>query len=94
MKLKDLTVSEAAAFVRADAFEEEKQLRLLLDAARSYILSYTGLDEEAAGESEDLALAALVLCSDAYDNRQMSIDRQNVNRTIETILNMHAVNLL
>ena len=43
---------------------------------------------------EDLAIAALVLCQDMYDNRSVYVDKNTTNKVVETILGMHCVNLL
>lgn len=43
---------------------------------------------------EDFYIVFMILCQDMYDNRSMYIDKNNLNRTVETILGMHCVNLL
>ena len=43
---------------------------------------------------EDLTLAYLVLCQDLYDQRTAQTDTAAVNRTLDTILGMHARNLV
>lgn len=73
---------------------ERAYLSTLLTAARSYVRSYTGLSDTDIDLHEDLAVAVLVLISDMYDNRQNYVDKSNVNRVVDTILNMHAANLL
>ena len=55
---------------------------------------YTGLNEAAIDTHEDITIAVLVLVSDMYDNRQMTVDKNNVNRVVDTILGMYCVNLL
>nr|DAW46100.1 MAG TPA: head tail connector [Caudoviricetes sp.] len=66
----------------------------MLAAAREYVLSYTGLTAENADQYESLAIAAMVLCADMYDNRDMTVDKANVNRTAQSILDMHSINLV
>ena len=41
-----------------------------------------------------ITIALLVLVGDMYDNRQMYVDKANINRTADTILGMHSVNLI
>jgi len=36
----------------------------------------------------------MILCQDMYDNRSMYVDKNNLNKVVETILGMHSVNLL
>ena len=75
--------------------EEDRQyLEILLPAAMDYVKGYTGLDEAAIDTHEDITIAVLVLVSDMYDNRQMTVDKNNVNRVVDTILGMYCVNLL
>ena len=63
-------------------------------AAIAYCTGYTGLTEKGLDEHEDISIAVLVLISDMWDNRSMTVDRSNINRTINDILGMHSVNLL
>ena len=41
----------------------------------------------------DITVAVLVLLTDMYDNRQYSVDKKDVNRTVENILSRYAFNL-
>ena len=43
---------------------------------------------------EDISIAILTLIADMYDNRAMTVDKKEVNRTAEIILSMHSKNLL
>lgn len=49
----------------------------------------TGLDAY-----EDFWIVVMVLCQDMYDNRTLSVDNENLNQTVKTILDMHSKNLL
>ena len=62
--------------------------------AKSYIMSYTGLDEAEMDRHEEISIAILVLCSDLYDNRQTAVESDKVNRTVRSILDLHSANLL
>ena len=73
---------------------ELRYLDALKTAAISYVTGYTGLCESELDSYEDITIAALVLISDMYDNRQMYVDKNYSNRVIETILNMHRINLV
>ena len=72
--------------------------KVLLEAERvasiEYVKTYTGLNDTQMDEHEDLSIAVLCLISDMYDNRQMYVDKSNVNRVVDTILSMHSVNLI
>jgi hypothetical protein len=64
----------------------------MLAAANAYLRSYTGLSDDEIDGHAEFVIAVYVLVQDMYDNRVMNVDKNNVNRTVETILNMHRVN--
>lgn len=94
MKLSELTWQNVANFARLPDEPEGLTPAAMLAAAREYVLSYTGLTAENADQYESLAIAAMVLCADMYDNRDMTVDGANVNRTAQSILDMHSINLV
>ena len=66
-----------------------------MEAAKSYVMSYTGLTEAEVDTYPDIVPAVCCLAGDFYTNRDMTpAVKGNSNRTIESILNMHSVNLL
>ena len=79
------------AYVDAD---EIASIGLMRDAALSYVLERCSIDAKYADAHPDIAIAVLVLVRDMYDNRQMHVDKANVNRTVESILSLHDFNLL
>ena len=42
----------------------------------------------------DFVIAVYILVQDMYDNRSLYVDKNSMNRVVETILNMHSTNLL
>jgi uncharacterized phage protein (predicted DNA packaging) len=74
--------------------EENTLLETLFAAAKAYIRSYTGLDDENIDLHEDIVIVVYVLVQDMFDNRALYVDRSYTNRTVETILGMHRVDLL
>lgn len=53
-------------------------------------ISYTyGLDA-----FEEFWIVVMILCQDMYDNRIFSVDSENVNVVVSSILDMHRTNLL
>lgn len=98
MKVSEITLDDVCRQIRAEPSflppGEEKHLETLKTAAVEYVKSYTGLDNAAIDTHEDITIAVLVLISDMYDNRQMTVDKNNVNRVVDTILGMYCVNLL
>lgn len=98
MKASEITLNDICRQIRAaEAYltEDDRQhLAILQKAAVEYVKGYTGLDDAAIDTHEDITIAVLVLISDMYDNRQMTVDKGNVNRVVDTILGMYCINLL
>lgn len=93
MKVSEVMPADLAEFLRLDECQEDEMQRIL-DSAKDYIRDYTGLTDEEIDTHADFPTALLVLCQDMYDNRAMYVEKSNVNRVVESILNMHRVNLL
>ena len=43
---------------------------------------------------EDFVIVVYILAQDMYDNRTLYIEKNNLNKVVDTILGMHSVNLL
>ena len=95
-KVSEVTAADLAEYLRVGEVtpSEEGFLSTIIGAAKSYMCKYTGLDAEQLDESRDLVIALLVLCQDMYDNRALYVDSANVNMAVQSILDMHSVNLL
>ena len=97
-KVSEITIDDVARYIRVDDYEES-EIETYLNIAKSYISSYTGIpvanDEgESLDDFPDFVIVAYILCQDMYDNRTMYVDKNNINRTVQTILDMHARNYL
>lgn len=93
-RVSEITTKDIADFIRLDEVgsAEETQLNTFLDVAKDYIKNYTGLTD--LDEYADLVIVVYILCQDMYDNRSMYVDKSNLNKTVQTILDMHTrVNL-
>lgn len=88
-KVSEITTKDIADFIRlgevSDA--EEKQLQKFLEIAKDYVTNYTALED--LDEYADFVIAVLILCQDMYDNRSLYIDKNNPNKVVQTILDMH-----
>jgi hypothetical protein len=93
-KVSDITVDLVAEYIRLDGMDatEERQLSTFLSVAKDYIKNYTGLDD--LDEYTDLVFVVYILCQDMYDNRVMYVEGSNINKTVQTILDMHTRNNL
>ena len=96
MTFSELDESTVADYLRLDD-DSDELLEGILQAAKSYVVNYTGLDAEALDQLPDIPIAVMVLTQDMYDNRAYqagSVQIGNVNKVVASILEMHRVNLV
>ena len=93
-KVSEIATKDVADFIHLEevSADDEKQLSTFLTVAKDYIKNYTGLDD--LDEYADLVHVVYILCQDMYDNRVMYIDKGNINKVVQTILDMHTRNNL
>lgn len=102
MTVSELEYTDIVNYLHIDAEDvttaEQAMIEGYLEAAKNFTASYTGLTEGELDDHPDLAVAVLCVAADMYTNRDMMTggtkSSVNVNRTVETILNMYAVNLV
>jgi hypothetical protein len=92
MKVSQVTPEIVSEYLRADV--SDPMIAIILPAAKAYVLNYTGIATDVIDNYEDITIALMVLCSDMYDNRQMTVEKSNVNKVVQSILDMHCLNLL
>ena len=92
-KVSEITTKEIADYIRLDDYEES-EISTYLNIAKSYISSYTGIPVEKLDEYADFIIVVYVLCQDMYDNRTMYVESGNLNKVVQTILDMHTMNNL
>ena len=94
-KVSEITAERIANYIRLDDYDDV-ELETYLNIAKNYISNYTGIPE--TGEEEnldtysDFVIVVYVLCQDMYDNRAMYVDSSNINKVVQTILDMHTRN--
>lgn len=95
-KVSDITVDDIVEYLRIAEPSQEELLLLssALTVAKDYIKSYTGLNDEQMDAHCDLITVVYVLCSDMFDNRAYYVDKSNINLIVDSILNLHSINLL
>lgn len=95
MKVSEVSANDIINYLKLiDGDYEENDIELLMDSAKAFIRSYTGLTDEAIDTHEDITIVLFVLCQDFYDNRSYYTEKNNINRVVSTILNMHRTNYL
>ena len=91
-KVSEITTSDVAKYIKVDDYDES-EIGTYLNIAKNYISNYTGIQAEGEGETlddfADFVIVVYVLCQDMYDNRTMYVDSSNVNKVVQTILDMH-----
>ncbi len=95
-KISDVTYSDVADYIHVyDLTDDEiNTLNTLITVAKSYIQQYTGRTETEIDGYSDLVIVLLILIQDMWDNRTLYVDKSNLNNVVESILNLHSVNLL
>jgi hypothetical protein len=95
-KVSEVTSTDLAEYLRVGEVtaSEDGFLKTIIGAATAYMCKYTGLTAAQLDESEDFVVALFVLAQDMYDNRALYVDSSNVNLAVQSILDMHSVNLL
>lgn len=95
-KVSDITVQALADYLRiADPSDDDRiLLAAIIKAVPAYMGKYTGLGAADLDKSPDFVIAALCLAQDMYDNRSIYADTNTPNLTVQSILDMHSVNLL
>jgi hypothetical protein len=93
-KVSDINYQDVAEYCRIDELSQDDIITLnnLIDVAKSFIRSYTGQDD--LDMYNDFVIVVFILVQDMWDNRTMYVDKSNLNKVVDTILGMHAVNLL
>lgn len=105
-KVSKITYLDIANYIRIDATGDDllkNELETYLNIAKNYIVNYTGIPEKSINDLDkietldsysDFIIVVYILCQDMYDNRSMYVDSNNINNTVQTILDMHRRNLL
>ncbi len=95
-KVSDITVSDIQNYLRISELTEadEKYLETIKNVAIDFIKNNTGVDDNTIDQYADFIIVVYVLCQDMYDTRSYYVDGNNVNKVVQTILDMHSRNLL
>lgn len=93
-KVSDITAEDLADYIRLIDYTNDdlQTLNNLLNIATTFIANYTGRTE--LDDYQDFVIVTLILVQDMWDNRTLYVDKDNLNKVVETILGMHSVNLL
>ena len=92
MKVSTITPEDIANYIRLQEVDEadKKLLTALITIAKKFITENTGVKD--LDEYDDFLIVVFILCQDMYDNRTLYVDKNNLNKVVETILGMHSRN--
>ena len=95
-KVSEITADSLKNYLRlSDVSDEDKKyLETIKKVAIDYIKNNTGLNDKDLEQYNDLIIVVYVLCQDMYDTRTYYVDNNNVNKVVQSILDMHSRNLL
>ena len=95
-KVSQITYSDVADYIRLVEVTQDYQVTLnnLIGIAKTFIASYTGHTMAELDDYQDFIIVVFILCQDMWDNRTLYVDKATLSYPVETILNMHSVNLL
>lgn len=92
----EVTKADVIGYMRLEeiSVSDSELLDTILEAAKAYVLQYTGRTEEEADTMPDLTIAVLALSSDMYDKRAFIVTSEVTSKVVENILGSRSVNLL
>ena len=93
-KVSEITAEYLANYLRIYDVDQDvtDELETCLTTAKAFIKSYTGQPDIDA--FPEFVQAALLLCADAYDTRTLYVGKSNVNKAVQSILDLHPNNLV
>lgn len=95
-KVSEITIDDVASYIRVT---DTEGIDTYLNIAKNYISNYTGIpvtneEGESLDDFPDFVIVVYILCQDMYDNRTLYVDKNNINKVVQTILDMHTRNNL
>lgn len=94
MKVSEISKEDVKEYLKVENDIEDNLISNILVAAKSFVKSYTGLSDESIDTKEEISLVIFVICNELYSNREYTVDKITVNPIIQSILDMHSINLL
>jgi hypothetical protein len=94
--VSQITPQDLADYLRIcePTTDDLNTLSTLLTVAKVYVAEYTGRTIQDLDNYRDIIIVVMILVQDMFDNRTLYVESDNVNKVVESILNLHSVNLL
>lgn len=95
-KFSEVAISDLTNYLRLVEISQadESLLQTILEAAKSFVLTFTGRTAEEADLFPEFTIAVYALCEDMFDKRTYTIDSDVSNKVIDSILGSRSINLL
>ena len=92
----NIDLDEVKQFLNISYEDEatDEEVERIIKSATKYVKNYTGRTEEEVAENEDLIEAIFLVCSEMYDNIGLNNVQYKRNLMLQSILDMHSINLL
>ena len=96
MTVSQITTNELLIYLREDIADASaaELVNVMRSAAVSFIKSYTGQDDEYIEQHDEFAPVLMALVADMYDTRSYHVDSDRLNPFVQSVLDMHRVNLI
>jgi N12 class adenine-specific DNA methylase len=94
MKISEITLLDVKNYLHVYHGDDDNLISAILTASKAFVKNYTGLSSENLDISHDLSMVVFILATELYDNRSYTVDNASVNPVVQTILDMHSINLL
>ncbi len=95
MKISEIAMGDVASYLRLEEDDyDPSQMAAMMAVATAYLSGSTGIPTEELDDYPDFWLAFMVLCQDMYCNRTRTVDKVNLNQTVEDIISLHRRNFL
>ena len=91
MKVSEIQNKDLLEYLRID---QEENLQMYLEAAKSFVRDYTGLNDEEIDTKPSIVPLIYVLVTEYYENRQYTVTKDKINAVISSTLDMYRKNLL
>lgn len=95
-KVSEIKVQDLISYLRLTDIDktEENYLNTIIYSSISYVKNYTGLTDEELDKYSDIVAVIFIICQDLYDNRSLYVEKNNINKVVESILSLHSCNFL
>lgn len=95
-KFSEIATSDLVNYLRLVETTQADLVLLgtILEAAKSYVLTYTGRTVEDADLFPEFTIAVYTLVEDMFDKRTYIVDSDISNKIVDSILGARSINLL